>query len=91
VHHARLALGQGGSMFAVGLQAVAGGLGAKHFYRLILQEGTEQTYGVGTTTHAGHQVVWQATGHLVELFLGLIAYDGLEVPNHHGERVRADL
>ena len=63
------------------LHAVKGDLPVAH-------EPGKQPDSVGAAAHAGDHRVRQAAGHFKELAARLAPYYGLEIPHHHGERVR---
>src|SRR5690606_14163265 len=61
---------------------VTGRFHAVHGDPFVLQEGVEQTDGIGPTTNAGDQCVGQAAGLLPALFPRLATYHALEVTDH---------
>src|SRR4029079_3723013 len=87
------AAGDGGCVFAT-VQSVSGGLDAKNFDAVFVEEGMEQAHGIRAAADAGDQRVRRTTLGLLHLFAGLAADDRLEVA-HHGRigmrtRYRAD-
>ncbi len=74
---------------AAGSFALAAAFGAVEG-DVVVAEGVEQADGVGPAADAGHGGVWQVTDALLELLAGLVADDGLELPDHPGEGVGAD-
>ena len=55
----------------------------------ILDEGPEETDGVGSAAHAGHEDVGQLARELPHLRPRLVADDAVEIADHHGIGMRA--
>ena len=82
VQHAGPSAGQAGGMLA-GVDAVTAGLDTDQSDGGVVEEGMEQPHGVGAATDAGDRGVGQATLGFLHLLFGFLAYDGLEVADHH--------
>ncbi len=73
-----------------GFGAVAAGLVAVEVHALVVQEGVHDADGVGAAADAGADRVRMVDAvPVLELLLGLLADDLLEVAHHGRERVRA--
>lgn len=66
----------------VGNDALAARLHADHPHRGIFEEGIEQSDGIRTPAHAGHEQVGQAALLFLNLPARLIADDPLKIPHH---------
>ena len=91
LEHAELA-GAGGEADGVlaGFGAVAAGFVAVEVHALVVQEGVHHADGVGSAAHAGADRVRMVDAvPVLELLLGFLADDLLEVAHHGRERVRA--
>ena len=91
LEHAELAGARGeADRVPAGLRAVAAGLVAVQVHALVVEEGVHHADGVGAAAHAGADRIRVVDAvPVLELLLGLLADDLLEVAHHRGERVRA--
>src|SRR2546425_7706927 len=88
VEDADRARGEARRMLAA-LDAEPARLDPDHLDLLVLEERREHADRVAAPAYARDEVVRELTFGLEDLFARLAAYDGLEVPDHHGVRVRA--
>ncbi len=82
-------LGDGRRMVG-GIEALARRLDAVELHLLVIEEGAEDSHGVGAAADTGDHGVGKGAGHLLDLTPCLNADDALEVADHHREGVGAD-
>ena len=83
--------GHGGGVLAGDREVGPGGLHADHVDLLVPEEGGEEPDGVASAADARDERVGELpAGELLELLFRFAADDGLEIADHHRERVGTD-